>query len=563
MSKLGFNIIKIVCLVTLIIAIIFSISYIYIFDKVEVKLKDDAYACVVEATKVIDTDNLETIIKNKLKDGSEQSEILNSLLLFKANQSVENLYILEKQDDETALFVVDASPDQAEFLEEYPMEAEMLNTFNGNITICDNITSDDYGTVLSAYAPIKNSSGQVIAIVCADSDVEVFQNIKSQLRIALIISIVSALVVSMLIALLFSKRLKKNMNVIKTNLRNMSNGDLTGCINIKSKDEINEIGQELSEFKEKISDTLSNIRKDINDTNAEAENLSMISNEMSISAKNVSSIIEEVAQSTNNQASDITNINQIFSDFGGDIDNIVCLMQDINTSAKDITLKSNESSNNISLIIDFIDKLSLQLNQVTGKIQGLGVSINKINEITNLINSIAEQTNLLALNASIEAARAGEAGKGFSVVADEIGKLAEQSKESSQNINQLLNNLSLESSQVVDNTENVNSQMMSQNSIISGVAGSLKDIMIGIEGILPKIHSASDSLSDINNKKSIIIKCLGNSSASIEEISASSEEIASSSETLSESTEQVATSAENLTYKMNNVTNSINKFKTM
>lgn len=562
MSKLGFNIIKIVCLITFIISIIFSASYIYIFNKVEFQLKSDVGKCVVEATKIIDGDKLDKIIKNKLKDGSEQSEILNAMLLFKAKQNVKNLYIFTKQDDKTALFVIDASLDPADFLEEYAMETEMQNTFNGTMTICKDIASDEWGTFISAYAPIKNTSGQIIAIVGADSDVEVFQDIKNQFRMALVIAIVFALFVAILLTFIFSNRLKNNINIIKTSLNKMSTGDLSKNIDVKSKDEIEEIGYSLNEFKDKISSTLNNIRESIDETNAESKNLSYISNEMSISAKSVSSIIEEVAQSSNNQALDITSISKAFSEFGQDIECIVKLIQNIDTSANDITLKSEEGSNNINLIVDFMGKLNIQLNQVTQKIQGLGVSINKINEITGLINDISDQTNLLALNAAIEAARAGEAGRGFSVVADEIRKLAEQSKTSSQNINILLKNLSSESNEVVVNTENVNSQMINQTSIINGVADSLKDIMIGIEGILPQIHEVSNSLSDANNKKAVIVNSLENSSASVEEISASSEEIAASSQLLSNSSEQVAIAAQKLSHMMNTVTDSINKFKT-
>ncbi|HHY2675048.1 methyl-accepting chemotaxis protein [Bacillus toyonensis] len=63
---------------------------------------------------------------------------------------------------------------------------------------------------------------------------------------------------------------------------------------------------------------------------------------------------------------------------------------------------------------------------------------NKINEIIDIVKSIAEQTNLLALNAAIESARAGEFGKGFSVVAGEIRKLSEQTKESISNVTKLV-----------------------------------------------------------------------------------------------------------------------------
>lgn len=80
----------------------------------------------------------------------------------------------------------------------------------------------------------------------------------------------------------------------------------------------------------------------------------------------------------------------------------------------------------------------------------------RVNEVVKLINNIAAQTNLLALNAAIEAARAGEHGKGFAVVAGEVRKLAEQTKDSTKDIAELIEEISSQTQNVIDNSEKSN-----------------------------------------------------------------------------------------------------------
>lgn len=100
-----------------------------------------------------------------------------------------------------------------------------------------------------------------------------------------------------------------------------------------------------------------------------------------------------------------------------------------------------------------------KMTQMVDVVNGIALSSEKINKITDVIEKIANKTNLLSLNAAIEAARAGEHGKGFAVVADEVGKLAASSAESTKEITQLIQQASLQAKEAVVAVKEVSSDM--------------------------------------------------------------------------------------------------------
>jgi len=208
-----------------------------------------------------------------------------------------------------------------------------------------------------------------------------------------------------------------------------------------------------------------------------------------------------------------------------------------------------------------VTKVSDLFKTFNGKIVGLGKDINEINEITNIINEIAEQTNLLALNAAIEASRAGEAGRGFSVVADEIRKLSQQSKESSGNIGRLIGEISKNTDVIVKNSVEMDDELINQVDIISSSITSFREIIQSVNEVIPKIETIKNSAQDIDKDKNNILLRVDGASAVALEVSASAEEIAASSEEMNASAEEVVSAAQILTTMTSGMIEEVNKFK--
>ncbi len=122
---------------------------------------------------------------------------------------------------------------------------------------------------------------------------------------------------------------------------------------------------------------------------------------------------------------------------------------------------------------------------------GLSQSVDKIQEIVNLISSIAEQTNLLALNAAIEAARAGEQGRGFAVVADEVRQLANRAQHSTVEIREL-----------VETNRTLANRMSEQMQAASHCAGEGADLVQQAASVFAAVRADATSLTDLIEPRS-------------------------------------------------------------
>ena len=159
--------------------------------------------------------------------------------------------------------------------------------------------------------------------------------------------------------------------------------------------------------------------------------------------------------------------------------------------------------------------------QISQTIEKLVEHVGKVSGITDAILNISSQTNLLALNASIEAARAGDAGKGFAVVAEEIRQLAEMTKVSTEQITQIMNELTAITKDTQTELKNAVDSIDVQREKVKTVHESFITVEEDVKSLVGDMTTVSDEVSAVLSANEVIVDGISTLSGITQEISAS------------------------------------------
>lgn len=180
------KIVESIFILTIIILLIINI----IFYKVIIhKFQAGVKANVADALKVIDGDKLAKVIKNKSMSSTEYKEIQLEMIKWKNDKDVKYFYTMYRERDTIHFLVDSALVEPSKLGEKYNFEREMRQAFAGEVTYTQNPVRDNLGTFVSAYAPIKNTQGEIIAIAGIDVDFGVFIYMKYKFIMDIIIII--------------------------------------------------------------------------------------------------------------------------------------------------------------------------------------------------------------------------------------------------------------------------------------------------------------------------------------------------------------------------------------
>lgn len=410
------------------------------------------------------------------------------------------------------------SPDGTEILN----TEEQVSIFSNQDFFQDAITSDNalssmikYNkqNYMFIYSPISGTGSSVCCLVPE----KVMLSQAYEIRNMTIGITIAAIITAFFIALLLALGIHRAISRIIVVLEKAANGDLTGSVSLKRKDEFGTLGHS-------INDMISNMKVLLNKVNQISSLVQSSSNDVTqtseilvSSSDEICNAISEIESGASSQAREAE---KCLEEMAGLSEKINVLSK--NTSA--IENISRDTKNYVNQGIDIMEQLNKCSKDTQEVTDAIIDGINKLNDesrtienIVEVISSISDQTSLLSLNASIEAARAGESGKGFAVVADEIRKLADESMQAVSGISDIITRINTQTEltvetakqaeQIVDSQqEALNTTMKLFNGInkhVEELANNLDDITNGIEQMSvakEQTLSAIQSISDVSDQ---------------------------------------------------------------
>lgn len=413
---------------------------------------------------------------------------------------------------------------------------------NNNLTAFEKVAGTDW--VLVSYVPTAT----------------IYKDLNELRTIMILIAAISILFLVALIERVVHLVIKP-VKVLTSTITSMSEGDFTIEVNTKGKDEIAIMGQSVKTFITSMRAMIADINAISGTLGEQAESSSNTSNEMynaskvqADSMRELNQTVDQLSVSVNEIADSATTLAMVVSDTK---DNSVV----VDAKMQETVLVSEKGREDMKKVGLAMNSIKTSIEKLEEAINKVGTASGEIKNIVGLIGNIAEETNLLSLNASIEAARAGESGRGFAVVATEIGKLAQTSADSVQNISNLISEVNILVGDAV-NQAGVSAENISDSSkLINTAVETFNAIFDNIQETNNLIKDMIDKVGKVDDVATSVAAISEEQAASADEILATAENMVNQSNNITKNSEDVAKSSRELSKTSEKLEKQVQAFK--
>ncbi|NNM66904.1 MAG: hypothetical protein HKM06_02705 [Spirochaetales bacterium] len=398
------------------------------------------------------------------------------------------------------------------------------------------------------------------------SKIDVLIN-NTEVRVSQMALLIVGLVVAGLLlgVLLLSRRVSVAVTKMGREVKFLKEGDLTRRFATSFKDEVGTLSRDMEDFLNHHRDVVRQIQSVAEENLRVKTDLEMTTSQnaqatagLSSAMKTMSLGVEQLEQSMATFTKALQAIRDTTDDFenmlirqNSSIQNSSTAVIEMQASIDNIAALTGARAQSVTQLVQTAQDGGEKLERTNQLILEVGSSVNDIRDMAMIIQQIASQTDLLAMNAAIEAAHAGEAGKGFSVVADEIRKLAEASRENSQRISSnlqkivsVIDQVFTSSSETQLSFSKIQSEIQLLSQALDEIAHNLLEFSVGGKQINEAMAVLQTASNEVNSRRDQIAQAADQSSASLEQVENVASNVQSALETLNASENNLLSSDE-------------------
>lgn len=445
-----------------------------------------------------------------------------------------------------------------------PVESEKIMQICEQMSNGENVTnkviSDNGNQSYAAYYVTSNKAA--LLVITTDKG-----DILSSSTTILIRSVIGAIAIFIILGifsyLMASKMINPILQITKV-VNRFSALDFkesaTAAKISKKNDETGEMARAIAALRERLVEIVSQIKTQSELLYGASSELDTNANQTTSTVGNVEVAVNEIATGATSQASETQKATDDIINMGDMIQYTNTQVESLTNTATLMRRSSDEAASTLKELDDINKRAIASIDVIYEQTNTTNASAMKIKEATNLISSIAEETNLLSLNASIEAARAGEAGRGFAVVASQIQKLAEQSNNSTNQIDQIIHALIEDSEKAVETMDEVKTIMNQQSQNVQRTGLVFEQVRDGIGHSINGVGEIASRTNQLDSARAGVVDVVQNLTAIAEQNAASTQQTSASVMEVSNIMQEITENANRLKEIASVLEESMNKF---